>query len=72
MESLKITVKEEIKVVDSLPKAIRILREIVRNWFEKEEDKPLDIRIEREKGRGPPALSVKVSDGIATRESLGP
>lgn len=60
--TLEIRVHEDIKVVDSLGEAIRIIVRAFKKWAKHEDIREFQIVIKKVSDRAPPALGINVSD----------
>ena len=61
--SLKISVNDQVKIVDGLPQAIEEIQRIIQEWvLVEDQETPLVITIHKNETRGPPALGIHVSD----------
>lgn len=69
--NLKINVNDEVKVIDTLVDAIKFVEEIIRNYYESPETKPLRITISKQgDDRAPPALGINISENVEMEDRL--
>lgn len=71
MARLEITVFDDVQVADSLKKAIRIVLEAFKKWFNSDDDTPFRLSVKKLEDRGPPALEIKVQEEVITKSAFG-
>jgi len=69
--TLKIQVKETIRVFDTVDDLKREINRIIDDYVMSDDREPLIITIIKEEGRGPPVLSISVKDEMNISETLG-
>lgn len=70
MERLEIKVNDQIRVADSLKKAITIILEEFKKWVESDDKKPFSLSVKKVAGRAPP-LEIKVEEEVITKSAFG-
>lgn len=71
MEKLEIKVSDEIKVADSLKKAIMIIVEEFKKWLSTDRKEPFNLTVKRLENKSPPALEINVNEVLKVKPAFG-
>ena len=68
---LEIHVFDKIIVTDSLDKAIELIIDLAKEWFESENEKPFSVKVNKLQNKAPPTLEISVSETIKAKSVFG-
>jgi len=70
METLEINVNDTITTFDTLVQVENCVIELIRKWFNSEDEKPLSITLKKIANKAPPSLEINVNDVLSAKGGL--
>ena len=68
--NLEIRVYDTITTCDTLVQAEQAIVEIVRKWFNSNDEKPLTITVSKVQNNSPPVLKINVNDSVSAKGTM--
>ena len=71
MENLEVKVRDVIKIFEGLEQALEYICDLIKEWYNSNDERLLEVSLSKKTGIDPPSLSVSVKDSTKLAEAVG-